>query len=258
MTSARQQPWRHADLRRRIAVGCRILANAGLSEDVLGHVSVRLDDDTLLVRARGPDERGAAVHDAVDDVVAVLAATAQRSPRAPTTRCRTSCRSTSPATAPTRRSRAVVHAHPPAVVAADLAGVPLVPLVGAYNIPAARLAAGGIAGVPAWRADQHRRARRRDGRGDGRPAGVRAARPRGDDDRRVARAGRGPGPRRRLAGPHGVRASSPLGGTPTRARRRRPRPAPRPRLGVQRRACSGGTTSSAWPSRPASDEAVTP
>jgi len=40
--------------------------------------------------------------------------------------------------------RAVVHAHPPAVIAADLAGVALVPLVGAYNIPAARLAADGI------------------------------------------------------------------------------------------------------------------
>jgi 3,4-dihydroxyphthalate decarboxylase len=39
---------------------------------------------------------------------------------------------------------AVVHAHPPTVIAADLAGVPLVPLVGAYNIPAARLAADGI------------------------------------------------------------------------------------------------------------------
>jgi 3,4-dihydroxyphthalate decarboxylase len=30
------------------------------------------------------------------------------------------------------------------VIAADLAGVPLLPLFGAYNIPAARLAAGGI------------------------------------------------------------------------------------------------------------------
>jgi 3,4-dihydroxyphthalate decarboxylase len=40
--------------------------------------------------------------------------------------------------------QAVVHAHPPAVIAADLAGVPLLPLIGAYNIPAAKLAADGI------------------------------------------------------------------------------------------------------------------
>lgn len=39
---------------------------------------------------------------------------------------------------------AVVHAHPPTVVAADLAGAELPPLVGAYNIPAARLARDGI------------------------------------------------------------------------------------------------------------------
>ena len=44
--------------------------------------------------------------------------------------------------------RAVVHAHPPAVIAADLAGVPLVPLVGAYHIPAVRLAADGIPVFP--------------------------------------------------------------------------------------------------------------
>ena len=43
---------------------------------------------------------------------------------------------------------AVVHAHPPAVIAADLAGVPLVPMVGAYNIPAATLAADGIPVYP--------------------------------------------------------------------------------------------------------------
>src|SRR5450759_4802624 len=39
---------------------------------------------------------------------------------------------------------AVVHAHSPAVVACTVAGVPLRPIVGAYDIPAMRLAAGGI------------------------------------------------------------------------------------------------------------------
>ena len=42
----------------------------------------------------------------------------------------------------------VVHAHPPVVIAADLAGVPLVPLVGAFNIPAAKLAAAGVPVYP--------------------------------------------------------------------------------------------------------------
>jgi ribulose-5-phosphate 4-epimerase/fuculose-1-phosphate aldolase len=40
--------------------------------------------------------------------------------------------------------RAVVHAHPPEVVAADLAGVAIRPVVGAFDIPGTRLAAGGV------------------------------------------------------------------------------------------------------------------
>jgi ribulose-5-phosphate 4-epimerase/fuculose-1-phosphate aldolase len=48
-----------------------------------------------------------------------------------------------------RRSTAtaVVHAHPPAVVALSLVGARLVPTYGAYDIPGARLAADGI---PTW------------------------------------------------------------------------------------------------------------
>ena len=41
-----------------------------------------------------------------------------------------------------------MHAHPPDVVVAGLAGLPLVPLFGSYDIPAARLAAGGIPVYP--------------------------------------------------------------------------------------------------------------
>ena len=47
-----------AELRRSIARACRILALQGLAEDVLGHVSVRLGADRLLIRCRGPHERG--------------------------------------------------------------------------------------------------------------------------------------------------------------------------------------------------------
>jgi ribulose-5-phosphate 4-epimerase/fuculose-1-phosphate aldolase len=138
--------------RRRVAVACRILAHAGLSEDVLGHVSVRVDDDTILVRARrlvparGPAEAGL-LFTSPEDVVACSLAT----PTAPAGADYTlpnelpihlACYRADPAVG------AVVHAHPPWLIAADLAGVALVPLVGAYNIPAARLAADGIAVYP--------------------------------------------------------------------------------------------------------------
>ena len=132
--------------RRRVAVACRILAHAGLIEDVLGHVSVRVGD-TVLVRSRGPAEAGV-LFTTPADVVACDVRTGAATE--PTDRAlpnelpiHLACYHDDPAVG------AVVHAHPPAVVAADLAGVPLVPMVGAYHIPAARLAAGGIAVFPA-------------------------------------------------------------------------------------------------------------
>ncbi|MFF9808234.1 class II aldolase/adducin family protein [Streptomyces coeruleorubidus] len=42
----------------------------------------------------------------------------------------------------------VVHAHPPAVVAADLAGVAIRPVIGAFDIPGTRLAARGVPVYP--------------------------------------------------------------------------------------------------------------
>lgn len=119
-----------AAARRLVALACRILAARGLSEDVLGHVSTRLDDGRIAVRCRGPEERGLLF--TTDDDVRTADGLPNELP------IHTEVYAARPDV------RAVVHAHPPRVVAADLAGVPLVPLVGAYNIPAARLAAGGI------------------------------------------------------------------------------------------------------------------
>jgi ribulose-5-phosphate 4-epimerase/fuculose-1-phosphate aldolase len=128
-------------LRRTIALGCRILAARGLCEDVLGHISARVDDDHILVRCRGPEERGLLF--TIDDDVRLVDL---RQPDeldggyvAP---------NELPIHAAALAARpdavAVVHAHPPRVVAADLAGVPFPPLVGAYNIPAARMARAGV------------------------------------------------------------------------------------------------------------------
>lgn len=133
--------------RREVALACRVLAHAGLAADVLGHVSVRTESG-MLVRCRGPAESGLLftmpddIHpvslDAPDgdaglpagyDVPGELAIHAE------TLRARPDV-------------RAVVHAHPPALVAADLAGLTLRPVVGAFNIPAARMARDGIPVYP--------------------------------------------------------------------------------------------------------------
>jgi ribulose-5-phosphate 4-epimerase/fuculose-1-phosphate aldolase len=136
-----------AELRRRVAIACRILAHAGLAEDILGHVSVRVDDDTILVRARGPTEAGL-LFSSPEDVIACSLTTGESiaaAGYAPPNEL--------PIHLACYRARgaaagAVVHVHPPWVIAADLATTPLVPIVGAYNIPAARLAVDGIATYP--------------------------------------------------------------------------------------------------------------
>ncbi|HEX4832738.1 MAG TPA: class II aldolase/adducin family protein [Trebonia sp.] len=127
-----------------IALACRVLAYRGLAEDILGHVSLR-DGDGLYVRSRGPDERGLLftgpgdVHrTGLDDDAALPGGYAV------------------PNELPIHREvlrarpdvQAVVHVHPPAVVAADLAGLTLAPVVGAYNIPAMRMAHEGIPVYP--------------------------------------------------------------------------------------------------------------
>lgn len=134
-----------AQLRRTVALGCRVLARAGLVENVLGHVSARTGPDSMLIRCRGPRERGllftepADVHEVGLDGSGSLpdgyVVPAELPIHGEILRSRTT-------------SGAVVHAHPPSVLIAALADVSFAPAFGAYNIPAMRLA---MEGVPVYR-----------------------------------------------------------------------------------------------------------
>ena len=136
------------DQRVAVARACRVMARNGLVEDVLGHVSLRLAPGRVLLRCRGPAERGLRFTVPADirlvDLDGRITDGGDDLGYAP------------PSEAPIhleamRRhaaAGAVVHAHPPDVVVAGLAGLPLVPLFGSYDIPAARLAAGGIPVYP--------------------------------------------------------------------------------------------------------------
>jgi ribulose-5-phosphate 4-epimerase/fuculose-1-phosphate aldolase len=134
-----------SELRDLVATGCRILAFCGLAEDVLGHISVRTGPDSLLIRCRGPRERGLLYTEAVD----VHSVTLDGEANLPGS---FSAPNELPIHTEVLRARpdvqAVVHVHPPAVVAADLAGLRLRPIVGAYNIPAMRMAHEGIPTYP--------------------------------------------------------------------------------------------------------------
>ncbi|HZC73665.1 MAG TPA: class II aldolase/adducin family protein [Jatrophihabitans sp.] len=129
-----------------VATACQVLAVTGLTPDVLGHVSVRISAEQALVRCRGPRESGLAFTTADDARVVPLFG-----PPDPQLVGGWSLPNELPIhTAALRRHphvTAVVHAHPPTVVAMSIAGLPWRPIIGAYDIPAARLAA---AGIPTW------------------------------------------------------------------------------------------------------------
>ncbi|GAA4994921.1 class II aldolase/adducin family protein [Yinghuangia aomiensis] len=132
-----------------VAQACRVLAARGLADGILGHISLRIDADTLLVRCRGPRERGLAFTTAADIHWVDL----DGAPAAPD---ELADGHTVPNELPLHTELlrrhpdvdAVVHAHPPTVVAADLAGLLVRPILGSFDIPGAHLAAGGVPVYP--------------------------------------------------------------------------------------------------------------
>jgi 3,4-dihydroxyphthalate decarboxylase len=134
------------ELRESVAQACRVLAMEGVVNGVLGHVSVRVGDDRMLIRARGPAERGV-LFTRPEDIRLTDFDGNGDNPAAGY-----SMPNELPIHGETLRQRpevgAVVHAHPPAVLACGIAGLTLRPIFGAYNIPAMRLAADGIPVYP--------------------------------------------------------------------------------------------------------------
>ncbi|HTI78209.1 MAG TPA: class II aldolase/adducin family protein [Mycobacterium sp.] len=126
-----------SDLQTTVAMACRMLAQQGLAADVLGHVSARLDEQRILLRCRGTEDRGL-LFTVADDIHVVdldgrgdldggYAVPNEFHIHTEIFRVRPEV-------------QAVVHAHPREVMVADLAGVRLRQVFGAYNIPASRLA----------------------------------------------------------------------------------------------------------------------
>jgi 3,4-dihydroxyphthalate decarboxylase len=134
--------------RQLIADACRVVAARGLSDGFLGHISLRVDNERLLVRCRGAQERGLAWTMAEDvhliDYQGRPAACGELEGWSPPNELalHVEVLRAQPDVA------AVVHVHPPAVVAADLAGLAIRPIVGAFDMPGAKLAAGGVPVYP--------------------------------------------------------------------------------------------------------------
>jgi len=137
-----------AALRHELATACRVMAYRGIVEDILGHISVRVDSGHLLVRCRGAVESGLRFTQP-EDVRLVELATGEIVDD-PTGEYSTP--SELPIHTEVMQARpdvdAVVHAHPPDVVVASLAEIELTPIFGAYDIPATHMAARGIPVYP--------------------------------------------------------------------------------------------------------------
>lgn len=137
-----------AALRLQVAEACRVLAARELAPGYLGHVSLRIDAQRLLVRCRGPWERGLASTTPQD----VHMVTLDGEPGAGGELRGWSPPNELPLHTEVLRTRpevtAVVHAHPEAAVAADLAGLGIRPIVGAFDMPGAKLAHAGVPVFP--------------------------------------------------------------------------------------------------------------
>jgi ribulose-5-phosphate 4-epimerase/fuculose-1-phosphate aldolase len=135
------------DLRRDLAMSCRILAETGCVREITGHVSARIPGtDEILVRCRPLDDPGVRYTTAADILRVGLDATNGDLPathRLP---------GEFPIHSELYRARpevgSVVHGHPRASLLCGLLGLPLLPIIGAYDPAAMDLAVKGVATYP--------------------------------------------------------------------------------------------------------------
>jgi ribulose-5-phosphate 4-epimerase/fuculose-1-phosphate aldolase len=127
-----------------VAQGCRVAAARGLIDGILGHLSLRVDDERLLVRCRSDADTGVAFTRPSDVRLVRFDGTAGAAGELDGYRVPNELPIHVETLLSDPTHRAVAHLHPPAVVAADLADITLRPIYGAYDIPGARLARGGV------------------------------------------------------------------------------------------------------------------
>ncbi len=127
-----------------VAQACRVAAGRGLVDGILGHLSLRVDDEHLLIRCRSDSDTGVAYTTPTDIRLIRFDGTAGGPGELDGYRVPNEL----PIHVEVMRAHpmhlGVAHLHPPNVVAADLAGITIRPIFGAYDIPGAWMARGGI------------------------------------------------------------------------------------------------------------------
>jgi ribulose-5-phosphate 4-epimerase/fuculose-1-phosphate aldolase len=127
-----------------VAQGCRVAASRRLVDGNLGHLSLRVDDEHMLVRCRSDTDTGVAFTRPTDIRLIKFDGSAGADGELDGYRVPNELPIHVETMLADAEHRAVAHLHPPAVVAADLAGIHIRPIYGAYDIPGAWLARGGV------------------------------------------------------------------------------------------------------------------
>lgn len=131
-------------LRSDVAQACRVAAARGLVDGILGHISARVDEDHLLVRCRSDSDDGVAFTRAGDIRLIRFDGTPGAAGELDGYRVPNELPIHVETLLAHPEHRAVAHLHPPATVAADLAGITIQPIYGAFDIPGAWLARDGV------------------------------------------------------------------------------------------------------------------
>ncbi|BBY08201.1 class II aldolase/adducin family protein [Mycobacterium noviomagense] len=127
-----------------LARACRVAAARGLVDGILGHLSMRVDDERLLIRCRSDTDSGVAFTQPSDIRLIRFDGTEAAAGELDGYRVPNELAIHVETLLAQPHQRAVAHLHPAAVVAADLAGITLRPIYGAYDIAGARLARDGV------------------------------------------------------------------------------------------------------------------
>jgi ribulose-5-phosphate 4-epimerase/fuculose-1-phosphate aldolase len=133
-----------SEQRELVAQACRVAAARGLVDGILGHLSLRVDNERLLVRCRSDDDTGVAFTRPSDIRLIRFDGSAGADGELDGYRVPNELPIHVETMLADSRHRAVAHLHPPAVVTADLAGIQIRPIYGAHDIAGAWLARGGV------------------------------------------------------------------------------------------------------------------
>ncbi|MGH7770065.1 MAG: class II aldolase/adducin family protein, partial [Candidatus Binatia bacterium] len=123
-------------------MSCRILAKLGLFKETTGHVSARSGAGRMLIRGRGGDETGLLYTRPADIVLSDFEGAPIKNRAGLKTPNEACIHGEIYKTKP--RVGGVVHAHPPSIVLASIAGIALKPIYGGYDPQGMRLALRGV------------------------------------------------------------------------------------------------------------------